>query len=249
MKRFWLCLFTVCIGTGLILGGFASVFAQEKEKAVFTLDEIIVSAERVEANAQDTPIAVTAFDSTMLDAQGIDHIFDLQMRMPSTTITGNKVYIRGIGTEQNNLGIDPGVGIYVDGFYSSTGGGWLGDSFDVERFEFVRGPQSTLLGRNTIGGAILITHKKPTEEFEGQIKWKSLYIGETLGWGAYLAVSGPLTKNKKLLGRIRARSWRDWFWGGYGENQYDGVEYGGFNGSDIDLHMTYKPTDKLKVWL
>ena len=238
MKKHWLRLITVLMGIGLVFTHIPSAFAQE-DTDIFTLDEITVTAERRETNAQDTPVAVSAWDNTALDEEAINGIEDLQMRMPSTQFTGNKIVMRGVGRDLNQLGMDPGVGIYEDGFYSTEQGA-LGNLFDVARIEAIRGPQSTLFGRNTIGGLVQIIYTRPTREFSGQAKIEL----SPQGSNQYLAFGGPLIEDK-LMYRIRLRNWDA---DGQQYNFYDDTTHGGYDGSTVDVFVLYQPTDKLEFY-
>lgn len=241
MKRFWISLSSVVLGVGLVFGGFSTGFAQDEPKAVFTLDEIVVTAERRETNAQDTPIAVSAWDETAIDELAINGIVDLQMRMPSTTFTENRIFIRGVGREMNQLGTDPGVGLFFDGFYNSENGG-LVDLFDVARIESVRGPQSTLYGRATLGGAINVLYVRPTREWTGQSKVRFGNYGDI---AFYQAVGGPLIGDT-LMGRVVLMA-----------NEYDGhqknVLYDKYQGdsssSSFTVKLLYQPTDHFSMYL
>ncbi|MEE8399862.1 MAG: TonB-dependent receptor, partial [Desulfobacterales bacterium] len=243
MKKSWISSSAVLLGLGLVFGGFSTVFAQEEEekKQEFVLDEIIVTAERRESNVQDTPVAVSAWDRTALDEEAIDGIQDLQMRMPSTQFTFNKIYIRGVGRELNQLGVDPGVGVYYNGYYS-TEQGFLWDLFDIERIESVRGPQSTLFGRNTIGGAVLLESVRPGKEVSGQVK---VTIPGEGGHAFRFAVGGPITEDKKLRYRFAVR---DRISRGFMENIYSDDYLGGWDGTRGTLGIIYEPSDRLQFY-
>ena len=153
--------------------------AQGRSSAL--LEEIVVTARKREENLQDAPIAVSAFTGDALDFRGITEIGKLDQFVPnlvlneSTTysnVTNAAVYIRGIGQNDFTPVIDPGVGIYVDGVYLGRSVGAVLDIVDVDRIEVLRGPQGTLFGRNTIGGAISLSSKKPDEEFGGKVDVK-----------------------------------------------------------------------------
>lgn len=140
--------------------------------------EITVTARKREENLQQTPISISAVSSEQLDARGITSIMNLQDTTPNLTfknIPSNSgvasnaaVYIRGIGQSDFAPGVDPGVGIYVDGVYQGRSVGGVFDMIDIERVEVLRGPQGTLFGRNTIGGAVSITTAKPADYFHGK---------------------------------------------------------------------------------
>lgn len=144
------------------------------------LEEVIVTAQKRAESLQDTPIAITAFTSTALSDKGINDISEIERFTPNLVFdttspiggvsSGAAVFIRGIGNTDFSLTTDPGVGTYVDGVYVSRSVGGVLDVLDVERIEVLRGPQGTLFGRNTIGGAINIVSRKPADEFEAAVE-------------------------------------------------------------------------------
>jgi len=160
------------IATGLLIHSSPAVLAMQ-------LEEVVVTARKVEENLQDVPIAVSAFTGRDLEAKGLTNIaqvgnFTPGLEMdPTAAISGSSAaittFIRGIGVSDFLLTIDPGVGLYVDNVYVSRSVGGLVDLLDVERVEVLKGPQGTLFGRNTIGGAISIVSKKPSEEMGGSM--------------------------------------------------------------------------------
>jgi iron complex outermembrane receptor protein len=147
----------------------------EPDEAEAKLEEIVVTARKREENLQDTPIAVSAFTGAVLQTRGISDISGIAASTPSlrfnaaAPVSGSSnsvsVFIRGVGQTDFNLTIDPGVGLYLDGIYISRSVGALLDTTDIERVEVLRGPQGTLFGKNTIGGAVSITSRRPGSEF------------------------------------------------------------------------------------
>jgi iron complex outermembrane receptor protein len=144
------------------------------------LEEITVTAEKRSENVQDVPIAITAFSEDSLRAKGITDLHGLTGLIPNVNLDqgapfagSNSVLsasIRGIGQDDFAFNLDPGVGVYVDGVYFARTVGANQSLLDVERIEVLKGPQGTLFGRNTIGGAISIVTRTPGDEFniEGQ---------------------------------------------------------------------------------
>ncbi|MBC2778956.1 TonB-dependent receptor [Parasphingopyxis marina] len=136
---------------------------------------IVVTAQRREENVQDVPIAVSAFTADALEQRGVSDVSQLSGVAPNVTLDGGtpfsgssavlSAYIRGIGANDFAFNIDPGVGIYLDGVYLARTVGANQDLLDVERVEVLRGPQGTLFGRNTIGGAVNIVTRAPGDEF------------------------------------------------------------------------------------
>ncbi len=123
----------------------------------FGIEEVLVTAERRQANLQDVAIAVSAFSRDQLQAQQVSTIGDLQALVPNLSIhagdANNAVaYIRGIGQIDSIAFFEPGVGIYLDDVYLGRAQGAFLDVVDVKRIEVLRGPQGSLYGRNTVGG-------------------------------------------------------------------------------------------------
>src|SRR5580658_9329395 len=136
------------------------------------LQEIVVTAEKRSENIQDVPIAITAFSETELRSKGLTDIHSLSTLTPNVNLDEGSPFsgsnsvlsasIRGIGQDDFAFNLDPGVGVYVDGVYFARTVGANQDLLDVERIEILNGPQGTLFGRNTIGGAISIVTRTPS---------------------------------------------------------------------------------------
>jgi iron complex outermembrane receptor protein len=150
--------------------GFVPTVALGQE----ALEEVVVTARKREESLQETPVAVSAFSAEGLQELGLTNISDLTKVVPNvdmysgngTTGSGN-VFIRGIGARNTGVNYDSGVGIYVDGVYVSRADGAILDNVDLQSVQVLRGPQGTLFGKNTTGGAILYTTNRPEEEFGG----------------------------------------------------------------------------------
>jgi iron complex outermembrane receptor protein len=151
-----------------------TVYAQDAESLI----EIIqINARKKTESIQESPLAVSAFTGEGLKNRALGDISQIDEYVPNMTfdstapISGSSnaasVFIRGIGQTDFVLTSDPGVGVYLDGVYIARSTGSVFDSMDIERVEIVRGPQGTLFGKNTIGGAISVTTAKPDEEFSG----------------------------------------------------------------------------------
>lgn len=135
------------------------------------LEEIVVTARRREEGLQDAPIAISAYTGDAMAYRGVTRLDDISRFVPSLTLENNPsfggasssaaIYLRGVGQKEFLPTTEPGVGLYVDGVYIARSVGAVLDLIDIERLEVLRGPQGTLFGRNTIGGAISITTIKP----------------------------------------------------------------------------------------
>ncbi len=179
---------------------------QAKDAPSSRVDDIVVTAQRREERLQNTPIAVTALSSANLEARGIQDITQLTSAVPnlnlisSDTLSASStalVFIRGIGQPQVFIQNDPGVGIYVDGVYIGRSQGAIFNTLDLERIEVLRGPQGTLYGRNTIGGAINLIGKRPGPGFGGQV---GIEIGNYGKIDSTLKLNVPLSS--KVFGSL-----------------------------------------------
>jgi iron complex outermembrane receptor protein len=134
------------------------------------LEEVVVTAQFREEKLQDTPIAITAVTDEMMRARSQDSIFEVTQQAPNVQVKKNSgpfgasisAFIRGVGQGDFNFAREPGVGTYIDDIYFPTLTGAIFEILDLERVEVLRGPQGTLSGRNSIGGAIRLITKKPT---------------------------------------------------------------------------------------
>ena len=141
-------------------------------------DEIVVTATFRQTNLQDTPIAITAVNSAMLEARGQTDITQVAAQAPNVTLrpqpqnggSGLIAFIRGVGQTDFNYALDPGVGVYIDDVYIPTLSSSLLELIDLDRVEILRGPQGTLAGKNAIGGAIKLFTQKPKGDGSGMVR-------------------------------------------------------------------------------
>lgn len=195
------------------LAGFAPVaHAQtaaeppvDDETQSYRDDAIVVTAQKRSESINDVASSVTAFTSEARQKIGIDSLSDFAKFTPGLSYDagGDRVFLRGIGRQTNTAGSDPGVATYIDGIYDSSTVGLANSDFFVERVEVLRGPQGTLYGRNSIGGAINAISKRPTDTLtiEGR--------ATAANYDAYIlqgAISGPVTDDIRV--RVGA-SWSD----------------------------------------
>lgn len=136
------------------------------------LEEVIVTAQKREGSLQNTPISLMAYDEHALERLGISNINDIAHTVPNLDIrqttngsAGARIYIRGVGVNDHVVTLDGAVGVYMDGVYIARNTGLVFEVADLERIEVLRGPQGSLWGRNTSGGAIDLISKKPSGEF------------------------------------------------------------------------------------
>ncbi len=136
------------------------------------VEEITVTATRREESLQDVPVSITALDASFLKDSGLTQFKEIQKFVPNLQIIGGtdtrstSIRIRGIGSVGTNAGIDPSVGLFIDGIYQGRAGMSMNDLLDIERVEVLRGPQGTLYGKNTAAGLIHVITKRPSYEYE-----------------------------------------------------------------------------------
>ena len=198
-------------------------FAQEAGATDVGDNEIIVTARRRDERLIDVPVAITAYSGEALEKAGAIDITDIGATTPNTTLEVSRgsnstlsAFIRGVGQQDPVSGFEQGVGIYLDDVYLNRPQAAVLDIYDVERIEILRGPQGTLYGRNTIGGAVKYVTKPLPEEF-------SLKIKGTLGTydqaDLVVTASAPIGDLVRVGGSI-ARLSR----GGFGDNLTTGLE-------------------------
>ena len=190
-----------CLASGLLLqpANAQDTTPQPPRKATAgQLEEIVVTAERREANLQATPLAISAMTVDDIEQRGTTNISSLSAVAPNLTVnltpsssTSANIFIRGIGSGEPILTNDAPVSLYVDGIVVGRSTGAVFDLVDLERIEVLRGPQGTLYGRNTIGGAVNLITARPADEFRFQQKftygswnqWQSRSTLDTGEWG------------------------------------------------------------------
>ncbi|WP_340648023.1 TonB-dependent receptor [Pseudoxanthomonas winnipegensis] len=222
MKRKHLCLAIA----GLLMSPASGAWAQQAEPGqasegakATTLDAVTVTARKREETLQEVPVAVTAFTPQALDKLNIQDIGDLDAQVPNLTIYAARgststatVYIRGVGQADPLWGVDPGVGIYLDDVYIARPQGALLDVFDVGRIEVLRGPQGTLYGKNTIGGAIKYISRELPKQLDG---YAQLTVGSYDQLDFKGGIGGPIGGSEALRARLSVASMnRD----GFGKN-------------------------------
>jgi iron complex outermembrane receptor protein len=171
----------------------APAFAQGSAPADTKADEaaapdIVVTAQFRETKLQDTPIAITAVNAALLEQRGQTDITQIAAQAPNVSLrpqpqnggSGLIAFIRGVGQTDFNYALDPGVGVYIDDVYIPTLSSSLLELIDLDRVEILRGPQGTLAGKNSIGGAIKLFTAKPKGDNSGSVQ---------VGYGSYNALN------------------------------------------------------------
>lgn len=218
--------------------------APAQDPAVTALDEIIVTARRRDEQLKDVPVAVTALSSERLAETGATDITTLQQQTPNATVQvargSNSTlisFIRGVGQQDPLWGFEPGVGLYVDDVYVARPQAAVLDIFDIERIEVLRGPQGSLYGRNTVGGAIKYVTSRLSQDAEATIRG---------AYGSYnqldLVASGsvPLSDTFRIGGAF-AHLTRD----GYGTNLNTGAEHYDKDVNAFRVSAEFTPRDEV----
>ncbi|WP_417358569.1 TonB-dependent receptor [Gallaecimonas pentaromativorans] len=211
-----------------------------------SLEVIEVTARRTSENLQSVPVAVTSLSAEQMSQRGVEDLADVQWYSPNTTLQVSRgtnstltAYIRGIGQQDPLWGFEPGVGIYIDDVYVARPQGAVMDILDVQRIEVLRGPQGTLYGRNTIGGAV----KYVTKKLHGD---PELHLKGTVG--SYnqrdFTVSGQMPLS-------------DTFWAGFAYGTFNRDGFGKFKNTGADnydkdiqagrVSFAWYPSDNLSV--
>lgn len=233
-------------------------------------DDIIVTAQFREQRLQDTPIAITAISGDEIENKGLSNVADIASSAPNVTIAqsgaafaGATVFIRGIGQYDSNFALESGVGMYVDDVYHGVMVGSLFDLLDLERVEILRGPQGTLAGKNSIGGAVKLFSRKPKGDGSGyisatygsfdRIEVRAAY-DLALAENAFLRVSG-FTKHRE--GHVKILDFRcdkpgevlpgDTFPTLANSNDCQIGSLGGVKSTGVRAALRFVPSDNLEI--
>jgi iron complex outermembrane recepter protein len=215
-------------------------------------EEIVVTARRREELLQDTPVAISPFDAETLELRQVYQSQDLERIAPSLQfkpagqLSGNTaatvVFIRGVGQLDPTAAVDPGVGIYIDEVYVGRAVGGLIDFGDVESVEILRGPQGTLFGRNTIGGAILVrTHEPDFGESSSKVR---LRLGQDNLYDGFAAFNLPITDTAAARLSVGFRQ-RD----GYVSRPFDGRDLGNDDSYSVNGGLKWTPSPNSLIYL
>ena len=236
-----------------VAGIHQSALAQQ----AVALEEVLVTAQKREQNLQEVPVSITSLNALELENKGITSVTELEKNVPNTQMRASRAtnstltaYIRGVGQQDPLWGFEPGVGVYVDDVYYARPQAAVLDVFDVERIEVLRGPQGTLYGKNTVGGAIKYITRRMTGDAEAKI---------TTAVGAYnqrdmtLSAQLPILDEQLYVGAAIAKLTRDGF--GDVDTGYD-INTGTYSSSQENynkdvlvarLSAEYTPSDRLFI--
>ncbi len=236
MKRFTIV--GLAVSLTLLTG---TAVAQDSEG----LEEIVVTATKREQTLQDVPIAVSVTSVETINNAAIQDVADLDSIIPSLRIntlqtsTNTNFIIRGFGNGANNPGIEPSVGVFIDGVYRSRSAGAIGDLVDISRVEVLRGPQSTLFGQNASAGVISVITQKPQFESSGLIE---ATVGNYNQRILKAKSTGPISDSLaySLTGVLNQRD-------GYFLNQRDNTDVNDRDRFDVRGQLLWKASDSVEV--
>ncbi len=235
---------TITLFAALIPIAGAQVAETQKDPA--TLEEVSVTAERFRATVQTTPVAITAVSAETLANRQIGNVLQAAAEIPGTVIMPNinssnnaRIVMRGAGQENSGIHFDQAVGVYIDDVIQPRVNGAFFDFFDVSSIEVLRGPQGTLYGRNSSGGAIKIITRRPSQTWTGGFEagagnWNAL------NGKAYL--SGPIIDDVLAFSVSGSTNRRD----GYLYSPYYKTRVGDVENSAQRVKLLYTPTDNLE---
>ncbi len=210
-------------------------------------NDIIVTASKRSQTLQDTPVAVSVTSAAQLEESQIRDLIDLQTAVPSLRVSqlqssaNTNFIIRGFGNGANNAGIEPSVGVFIDGVYRSRSAAQIGDLPNVERIEVLRGPQSTLFGKNASAGVISIVTQKPQFDFGGSAE---VTYGNFNAITVKGDVTGPISETVAFsIGGSYNR--RD----GYAQDLQLDTDVNDRNRYGVRGQLLFEPTDALSVRL
>ncbi|MBL4894723.1 MAG: TonB-dependent receptor [Emcibacter sp.] len=243
---------TLALMASLTCSNYNTAFAAEADgkNATVGFEEIVVTARKREETLQNVPVSVTAFSGEGLEKRGITNLQGLNNFTPNLELSNGRpdgggsaaqAYIRGVGQSDFLFPNDPGVGLYIDDVYLARSVGGMLSLVDVERVEVLRGPQGTLYGKNTIGGAIKVVTKKPTGELGGKVK---VTVGNYDQIDGAFSLDFPLSE--KIAGRLQAATLNK---DGYVTRIADGVDLGDVNKDLFRADFVIEANDNLSIHL
>jgi iron complex outermembrane receptor protein len=231
---------------------FPASTAPERESAPSAapaVEDIVVMARKRAESIQDVPVSITAVGAAQIERNNVVRLHDIASFSPNVTLNAPTIsptniapFIRGIGSRSNDPSQDVPIAISIDGVYLNQIAGSMVDVFDVQQIEILRGPQGTLQGRNSPGGAINITTRRPTQEFtaRGEISYGSYNAFTVRG-----SVSGAIVPEKLA---VRASVYHNGG-GGYLKSLTTGQHFGGQKATGGRLGLLFTPTEDISLYL
>ena len=224
------------------------VISQEAAKSSSLIEEVVTTARKKEENQQVVPISITTVSSEQIEVLKIRDLTEIAS-IPNVSLdevgTANHIpnfQIRGLGHNSSIASIESPVAMINDGVY--IGNGIVTDGFDIESIEVLRGPQGTVMGKNSIGGAVLVNSKDPGDEWESKLRIAYDGFGSPGGMSSYLqyASGGPITDNLKVRGVVHINDNEGWHKNMFNDSNHGAIESTMFRGT-----LVYDPSETLNV--
>lgn len=238
--------YSTCIGS--IVASTGTAWAQNSQDEEFTLEEIIVTAQKREQSLNDVGIAVTAFTGDAIQRLGLEEPVDLAAYTPNVNINETfgrgivNVSVRGIGLNDYAVNNNPAAGIYIDDVYLVSPAMLSFQLFDLERVEVLKGPQGTLYGKNTTAGAVKFISRKPTDETEG-------YIRAEYGRFDKLTVDGAIGGQVAEGFNVRLSGQTTQQFEGFQTNRLTGEDVGDIHRTSLRLLADWQVTDNFSLFV
>jgi iron complex outermembrane receptor protein len=228
---------------------FSAAIAQQAPASGPVLEEIVVSSQRTQESLQDVPISVTALGGADLERRQITNTLDLISQVPNLIGSNNvglgsatSFFLRGVGQDESISTSDPAVGTYIDGVYIARQINNNSYLYDIERIEVLRGPQGTLYGRNTSGGAVRVITRKPEDSAKGYI---DLSYGDYDRYDAKAMLNVPFTDTLSFRLNAFALAQNE----GFIDDLTTGEEYWAPEGYGARAQLRYTPSDTVDMTL
>lgn len=226
------------LSTAVLLTSAPQVYAQNG----LMLEEVLVTARKRAESLQDAPLAVSAFNGDALADAGISNLADVTELVPNLQISrpsrDSSIYIRGVGPARGATNVtELSVGVYIDDVYLLKPQGQMMDLAEIEQVQVLRGPQGTLFGKNTTGGAMLVTTVKPTDEFGGYVQVTAGNQGRLNAQGS---IDVPLGEN--FLSKLTVTSVKS---DGFFKDPVHGTELSDDDRLGALLQLRWQPSDEL----
>ena len=235
------------VGMTALMAGAVTATAQDDADSTKTLQTVTVTALKREQTLQDVPVAVSVVDEVTIEKANIQDLGDLQSIVPSLSVgqlqssANTNFVIRGFGNGANNAGIEPSVGVFIDGVYRSRSAAQIADLPNLQRVEVLRGPQSTLFGKNASAGVISIVTQKPQFEQGGSVE------GSVGNFNAYRLkgdITGPISETVAYSASAYYNK-RD----GYADDLATGEDVNQRNRYGLRGQLLFTPSEQLEIRL
>lgn len=238
--------FSLLLSTAVTsMSGTTLLAAAEERYSLQEIEEVVVTVRKREETLKDVPISATAITGNMIERRGFTSVKDVAVMVPGLNINSDSVgrsfiAIRGIGVTLQST-VQPGVGLFIDGIYQPNTSYLNNPLLDVDRVEVLRGPQGTLYGKNTLGGAINVITRQPGNEFSGRITGS--YAGPDNSWLLSGSASGAIVPDKLQLRMAVAHREQE----GFINNTLVGGDANALDTDSINATIRFLPTDDVTL--